>query len=201
MPDLANGYERIAEQFLIVRGRATSSIGVSAVRAWAQALPARSDVLDLGCGSGLPLTQVLLDEGHTAYAIDASPTLVAAFRRHFPGVAVACESVEASDFFQRRFDAVLAWGLLFLLSEATQHDLLKRAAAALHPGGRLLFTAPAQACIWRDAMTGEESRSLGAECYRARLAELGLSLLCEYDDEGENHYYDAVNNGGRSVPR
>jgi 2-polyprenyl-3-methyl-5-hydroxy-6-metoxy-1,4-benzoquinol methylase len=98
-------------------------------------------VLDLGCSSGLPLSPVPIDEGLTVYAIDASPTLVAAFRQQFPDVAVACESVEESSFFGRQFDAVLAWGLLFLLSEATQLDLLERVACALNPGGRLLLTA------------------------------------------------------------
>ncbi len=195
MQDPANGYERIAEQFLAARGCATTGIGVSAVRAWARSLPAGSAVLDLGCSSGLPLTRVLLDEGHTVYGIDASPTLVAAFRAQFPGVAVACESVEASAFFGGQFNAVLAWGLWFLLPEATQLDLLRRVSSLLQPGGRLLFTAPAQACTWRDAMTGEASRSLGAPVYRARLAVLGFSAIRECDDEGENHYYDATRDG------
>ena len=192
MPDPANGYERIAKEFLAARGRATTGIGVSAVRAWARSLPPHSTVLDLGCGSGLPLTQVLIDEGLTVYAVDASPTLVAAFRKNLSGVAVACESVEESAFFDRQFDAVLAWGLWFLLPEATQLDLLRRIADVLAPGGRLLFTSPAQACTWRDVMTGEESRSLGAQVYRTRLTELGFPVIREYDDEGENHYYDAL---------
>jgi 2-polyprenyl-3-methyl-5-hydroxy-6-metoxy-1,4-benzoquinol methylase len=191
MPDHANGYERIAGQFLAARGQATTGIGVSAVRVWARSLSPRATVLDLGCGSGLPLTQVLIDEGLTVYAIDASPTLVAAFRQQFPDVAVVCESGEESAFFGRQFDAVLAWGLLFLLPEATQLDLLQRVASALNPGGRLLFTAPAQACTWGDVMTGEGSRSLGAEIYRTRLTEVGFSVIREYNDEGENHYYDA----------
>ena len=63
-------------------------------------------------------------------------------------------------------------------------------------GGRLLFTAPPQASTWLDAMTGEESRSLGGETYRRILSAAGLSVLREYEDEGENHYYDAVKDGG-----
>ncbi len=195
LSSLASGYERIAEQFLVVRGRAVTGIGVTAVRAWAQSVPAGATVLDLGCGSGLPLTQVLIDEGLTVCGIDASPTLVAEFRTNLPGVTVACEAVEDASFFGRRFDAVLAWGLWFLLPEATQLDLLRRVADVLEPGGRLLFTAPAQACTWRDAMTGEESRSLGVQVYRTRLRELGFPVIREYDDEGENHYYDAVKEG------
>ena len=195
---VANGYERIADAFLARRGNAaTASIGVGVrqVRAWARSLPPRATVLDLGCGPGLPITKVLVDEGLIVYGVDASPTFVAAFRKNLPGVTVACESVEKSVFFNRSFDAVLAWGLWFLLPVATQLDLPRRIATVLQPGGRLLFTAPAQAITWLDAMTGEESRSLGAEKYRRSLSAVGLTVLREYEDEGENHYYEAVRDG------
>jgi SAM-dependent methyltransferase len=196
-PSLANGYERIAAEFLAGRGSAASGgIGVRHVRAWARSLPSDATALDLGCGSGFPITKVLVDEGLTVYGVDASPTLVAAFRRHLPGVPVACESVEASTFFDRPFDAILSWGLWFLLPTATQLDLPRRIANALQPGGRLLFTAPPQAITWLDAMTGEESRSLGAETYRRSLSAAGLSVLRKFEDEGQNHYYDAVKDGG-----
>jgi SAM-dependent methyltransferase len=193
VPSLANGYERIAAEFLAGRGSAASGgIGAREVRSWARSLPSDATVLDLGCGSGFPITKVLVDEGLTVYGVDASPTLVAAFRRHLPGVAVACEAVEVSRFFDRLFDAILSWGLWFLLPAATQIELPRRIAKALQPGGRLLFTAPPQAITWLDAITGEESRSLGAETYRQSLSAAGLSVVREYEDEGENHYYDSV---------
>jgi len=201
VPGLANGYERIAAEFLAGRGSAAwGGIGASHVRAWARSLPPGTTVLDLGCGSGFPITKVLVDEGLTVCGVDASPTLVAAFRRHLPGVPVACESVEESTFFGRSFGALLSWGLWFLLPTATQLDLPRRVSNALEPGGRLLFTAPPQAITWLDAMTGEESRSLGAETYRRSLSAAGVSVLSEYEDEGGNHYYDAVKDG-RNRPR
>jgi hypothetical protein len=57
------------------------------------------------------------------------------------------------------------------------------------------MTAPAQPLTWLDAMTDEESRSLGAETYRALLKDAGFLVAREYEDEGENHYYDAVKDG------
>jgi hypothetical protein len=65
-------------------------------------------------------------------------------------------------------------------------------ASALGPGGRFLFTAPPQVCTWDDLTTGRPSRSLGASAYRAELARAGLTVVGEEDDEGENHYYEAV---------
>jgi 2-polyprenyl-3-methyl-5-hydroxy-6-metoxy-1,4-benzoquinol methylase len=193
--DRSNGYEGVAREFLTGRGGPQSSrIGATSIREWARQLTPGVTVLDLGCGSGIPTTETLIDEGLSVHAVDAAPSFVEAFQRRFPNVPVVCEPVEDSSFFGRRFDAVLAWGLIFLLESSTQEALIRRFADALKPEGRLLFTSPPQAITWNDAMTGQESRSLGAEAYRRLLAEAGFTVLDEYEDEGENHYYDAIRN-------
>ena len=200
MTDRSNGYEGVAAEFLAGRGRAPSTaIGTGAVRAWARRLPRGAAVIDLGCGSGLPITRVLLAEGLSVYAIDAASSLVQAFRRNFPDVPVACEAVEDSSFFDRSFDGVLAWGLMFLLSPEEQRRLIRRVADILVPGGRLLFTSCAgtEPQVWKDAMTGLESRSLGAAEYRRLLLAVDVSVSSEYEDEGQNHYFDAFKRTGR----
>jgi 2-polyprenyl-3-methyl-5-hydroxy-6-metoxy-1,4-benzoquinol methylase len=120
-------------------------------------------VIDLGCGSGFPITEVLVDEGLNVFAVDAAPSFVHAFRRNLPNTPVLCEAVQDSTFFNRTFDGVLAWGLIFLLSPEDQRLLIQRFAEILAPGGRVLFTSEAEPLVWNDAMTGLESRSLGAE--------------------------------------
>ena len=165
-------------------------IGKTVVRAWAEELAARSEVLELGCGDGA-MSAVLLDAGVRLYAVDASPRLVAAFRARFPGVPIACEAAESSAFFGRTFDAAVAWGLVFLLDAGAQRRLLRNVSAVLRPGGELLFTAPREALRWRDATTGWTSRSLGADAYVALLRECGLDVSFLNPDEGGNHYYRA----------
>ena len=188
--DRANGYEREAAEFMA--RRTDSRIGVAEVRRWARGLPPGAVVLDLGCGHGVPMSQALMDEGCAVWGVDASPTLVTAFRARFPGVEVECGRVEDSLLFSRTFDGVLAWGLMFLLEPETQSLVLERAAAALDAGGQMLFTAPAQLCEWVDVLTGRRSASLGAEAYIRILAGAGMDLLEQYEDEGENHYFLAA---------
>jgi len=130
-------------------------------------------------------------EGLNVCAIDASPSFVEAFRRNLPGIPVICEAVEDSTFFDRTFDGVIAWGLMFLLSAEEQRRLIHRVADILGPGGRLLFTSSVEPLVWNDAMTGLESRSLGAAEYRRHMSAVGLSVASEYEDEGQNHYFDA----------
>ena len=161
------------------------------MRRWARTLPRSGNVIDLGCGPGFPITVVLIDEGLHVFGVDAAPSFVAAFQRNLPGTPIICEAVQESRFFDRTFDAVLAIGLMFLLKSEDQHRLIQRFAEILVPGGRLLFTSTAKPAVWNDGMTGLESLSLGAEEYRKLLGAAGISVAAEYEDEGENHYFDA----------
>ena len=186
--DGSSGYEAISVQFLKHRSR---SIGVREVREWARTLPRGSSVIDVGCGMGVPITAVLLEEKLNVFGIEASPSLADAFTRNLPGTPILCEAVQTSNLFDRPFDAVLAVGLMFLLEAEDQRRLIQRFAEILVPGGRLLFTAPAEAVVWQDSMTGLQSISLGAETYRTLLGAVGIRVKSEYEDEGQNYYFDA----------
>lgn len=186
--DRSNGWEAVARRFIAERTR----IGAETVRSWSRGLPAGASVLDLGCGTGVPVAETLIAQGCRVSGIDAAPSLVEAFRRRFPEVPVACEAVEESDFFGRTYDGVVAIGLMFLLSPEVQRTVIHRVAAALNPEGRFLFSAPTQAASWPDLMTGRLSISLGDAAVRRALSDAGLEVVGESVDEGENHYYDAA---------
>lgn len=188
--DPSNGWEAAAAHLIASRRR--SRIGVSTLREWARGLPAGSSILDLGCGSGVPVSETLMADGFQVFGVDASPSLAEAFRLRFPEAAVACEAVEGSAFFDRTFPGIVAIGLMFLLPADTQRDLIRRLGSVLSPGGQLLFTSPAQRCTWRDITTGRPSVSLGADEYGALLSEAGLTVTSNYVDEGENYYYAAA---------
>lgn len=188
-PDQSNGYEAIADDFTRAR---TPTIGPRVVREWAKRLPRGTAILDLGCGYGVPISQALIEDGFTVYGVDASPTLVSKFRERFPNLQVECSPVEDSLFFSRPFDAVVAWGLMFLLPVETQRSLIGKVARSLNPRGQFLFTSPKRPCTWIDGMTGLPSVSLGREVYARELALHGLKLIGNDQDEGENYYYFAA---------
>ncbi len=185
--DPSNGYEAVAGEFMATR----STSGRALVRDWAATLPRGGAIVDVGAGSGEPLTSALVEAGLKVFAIDASPTMAAAFRRRFPGVEIACEPAESSRFFDRTFSAALAVGVIFLLPAEAQQELIRRMARALQPGGGMLFSAPRQVCAWNDLLTGRPSSSLGAEAYARLLNECGLEIVAEPADEGGSQYYEA----------
>jgi cyclopropane fatty-acyl-phospholipid synthase-like methyltransferase len=161
--DKSNGYDEIAGQFVRARNQ---EIGAAIVCEWARSLPADATVLDLGCGHSEPVGRILTERGCWIFAVDASVRLLEEFRQRFPAATTEHAAVEESGFFARQFDGIIAWGLLFLLTEDRQAAVLRKAAVALKPNGKLLFTAPREAVRWKDAMTGNESVSLGKQEYR-----------------------------------
>lgn len=191
--DPANGWDAIAAD--VDRERERTRVGAAVLARWARDLPKGATVLDLGCGGGEPVSRVLVEAGARVAGVDASPRMVACYRARFPGHDVECAPAETAAMLARPgrpFDAVVAIGLVFLLDEAAQRTVLDRAARALAPGGRLLFTAPWQAATWIDRSTGRESRSIGRDAYATLLAQRGLRLVETLVDDGENHYYSAV---------
>lgn len=189
MTDHSAGWEAVSEQFIAIR----SQVGTTLVRNWAKdRLPQSAAILDIGCGSGVPIARALVNDGFSVWGVDASPSLALAYRLNLPAMPAVCEPAQASSFFDRTFVGVVSIGLIFLVGEDDQRKLLTRVADVLEPAGRFLFSAPREACRWNDTLTGRASMSLGADAYAAHLTSVGLRLDDCRSDEGGNNYYEAV---------
>jgi len=189
MTDQSAGWEAVSDQFVANR----SQVGAALVRSWAKdRLPRSAAILDIGCGSGVPIAQALVNDGFSVWGVDALPSLISAFRRNLPDMPAVCEPAQNSSFFDRKFVGVVSIGLIFLLGEDDQRKLIDRVANVLEPGGRFLFSAPREVCRWKDKLTDRASMSLGADAYAAHLTSVGLWLDDCQSDEGGNNYYEAV---------
>jgi hypothetical protein len=74
--DKSNGYEEVAERFMVSRN---PRIGVSTVREWSRALACGSSVLDVGCGHGVPISQA-----RSGPVLGSSPSAVNGRERDSP---------------------------------------------------------------------------------------------------------------------
>jgi cyclopropane fatty-acyl-phospholipid synthase-like methyltransferase len=187
--DSASSYERHARAFLSARDRAAT--GTDVVERWARSMSPGTEVLEIGCGGGYPVTRVLVDAGLKLWAVDASPTLLSEFRARFPEIPVECARALECTYFGRKFAAVISIGLVFLLNAQEQAALIRRVSELIVPGGRFLFTAPLEKGTWADTTTGHECRSLGREQYEGILVEAGFRVVATDEDEGRNNYYEA----------
>lgn len=188
MVDSAEAYEAHARTFL--RERNSSAIGARVVGDWSRSLRTGARVIELACGGGYPITGALKAAGLQVYAVDSSPTLIAELRSRFPTIPTQCARVQDSDLFNRSYDGAVAIGLLFLLSEPDQAELIARVSRVLRPGGRFLFTAPLQEGTWHDTITGLMCTSLGRERYEGLLRGAGMRVVTTYTDAGASNYYD-----------
>jgi SAM-dependent methyltransferase len=193
----ASAYEMHAREFLAERDK--WQVGAGVVTGWARSLPAGTDVIDIACGGGYPVTRVLVEAGLNPWAIDASATLLERFRVRFPNIPAQCALALQSDYFGRQFGAAISIGLIFLLEASEQVALLQRVSEILLPGGRFLFTAPIETGTWRDTTTGHECRSLGRARYVEALENAGFCVVGTHVDEGKNNHYEAQKVGTRNL--
>ncbi|MEM7400630.1 MAG: class I SAM-dependent methyltransferase [Pseudomonadota bacterium] len=189
--DSALAYEKNAHDFLHQRDQ--SLIGVKVISEWAKKLQTGSSIIEIACGGGNPISKVLIETGLVVWAMDSSKTLISEFQSRFPNVPTKCERVQDSNFFNKKFDAVIAIGLIFLLPENEQTSLIKKVAKIMKPNGNFLFTAPIEMGAWKDANTGIECFSLGHDKYEELLEASGLQITDTFYDEGNNNYYEVQN--------
>lgn len=118
-------------------------------------VPPGGRVLDLGCGSGIPVARRLTAAGLRVTGVDISGVQVRRARRHVPEAEfLHLDAVEAV-FAHASFDAVVSFYALIHVPLAEQPPLLRRIAGWLRPGG--LFAATMGHRAW----TGVEEDWLG----------------------------------------
>jgi SAM-dependent methyltransferase len=101
-------------------------------------------LLDVGCGPGHILRALPADVRYVG--VDASADYIAAGRRDWGERAeFHCARADQVDFGDRRFDVVLAMGLLHHLDDGECAALFDLARGSLDAGGRLVTIDPAYA--------------------------------------------------------
>ncbi|MCE9669986.1 class I SAM-dependent methyltransferase [Myxococcus stipitatus] len=188
-------YDLIADWYAAQR---TGHIGVPEVTALAASLPAGAMVLDVGCGTGLPLTRVLLEHGCHVMGVDSSRELLARFQANFPHVPVVCAPIQSCELQAGSFDAAMAWGVLFHLRHEEQEQAIANIARALKPGAAFLFTSgDAHGSSDGAPMNGVPFRyhSYSIAGYRDLLRAHGLTLESTHTDPGGNVCFQSRKTG------
>jgi 2-polyprenyl-3-methyl-5-hydroxy-6-metoxy-1,4-benzoquinol methylase len=106
-------------------------------------VPAGGSVLDLGCGSGIPVARTLDAAGYRVTGVDISEVQVRRARAHAPGARFVRADLTDPAFTPGgpgSFDAVVCLYALIHLPLDEQPPLLRRIAGWLRPGGWFLAT-------------------------------------------------------------
>jgi 2-polyprenyl-3-methyl-5-hydroxy-6-metoxy-1,4-benzoquinol methylase len=147
-------------------------------------LPDRGDVLDIGCGCGLPVARCLAAAGHQVTGVDISDVQIERARRLVPDATFIGEDAAQLRFSPGSFDAIICLHALIHMPLDQQTRLLRSIAEWLRPGGWLLATTG------QDAWTGTQDNWLGgpatmwwshadAATYRSWLQQVGLEVTVQ----------------------
>jgi len=145
---------------------------------FAARLPARGELLDIGCGMGEPVARWFIARGYRVTGVDSAPSLIAMAKERFPGEEWIVADMRALDL-GRRFDGLIAWHSFFHLAPAGQREMFARFAAHAAPGAALMFTSGTDEGEAIGAWQGEPlyHGSLDSDEYRALLAENGFAVV------------------------
>ena len=131
-------YDLFADWYWTDRAR---TVGVAEALAVAATLPAALCILDIGCGNGVPITEVLEKAGHRVVGLDTSTGMLARFRVNLPGTPAVRGDVRNCPFSHGSFDAAVSWGMMFHVQHRDQPAAFEGVSRVLKPGASFLFTA------------------------------------------------------------
>ncbi|HAT3884547.1 TPA: class I SAM-dependent methyltransferase [Legionella pneumophila] len=103
-------------------------------------LKPKSKILDVGCGTGEPIAQFLINEGYDVTGIDASRKMISLCKQRFPKNKWILADMRTLDL-NEKFHAVIAWHSFFHLPHDDQRMTLKLLASYVDQNGLLIFTS------------------------------------------------------------
>ncbi|MFI6654482.1 class I SAM-dependent methyltransferase [Streptomyces sp. NPDC050523] len=144
-------------------------------------IPVGSAVLDLGCGSGVPVARTLVEAGHQVTGVDISEVQIRRAQERVPQAQFIRSDATAVTFEPASFDAVVSLYALIHIPLAEQPPLLRRITGWLRPSGWFAATTG------HGAWTGTEQNWLGggvpmwwshadAATNRAWITQAGLTV-------------------------
>ena len=131
---VADGYDRIGDRYLEWSALRPSPARTSALELADSLIPVGADVLELGCGAGIPMT-ARLASGRRLIGVDVSPEQIRRARRNVPGAAFRIADMTTFDAPAEGFDAVVAFYSITHVPRDTQPALFGRIRSWLRPGG------------------------------------------------------------------
>lgn len=144
------GYENGDYARVYREGRTLTPLERRFLEGLLELVPDHPNVLDLGCGPGIPYGRFLVDRGCRLTGVDISSKHLAAARKNLPE-ATFIEGDFSKIELPGPFDAVLSLYSIFHVPKEEHEALLQRVAGRVTDSGALLLTVAGRASEHRDA--------------------------------------------------
>ena len=180
--DIVGLYQRHAGAWTDARG--TRLIERPWLERFSQLLPPAAAVLDLGCGSGVPIGRNFVDLGFSVTGVDSAPEMIGMFKSNLPDQVAIVGDMRALKLDQC-FNGLLAWDSFFHLA----HDHQRAMFAAFHehalPRAALMFTSGPALGEAIGTLEGEPlyHASLDSAEYRMLLDDNGFDVVAQVTED------------------
>ncbi|KAF7302348.1 hypothetical protein HMN09_00868400 [Mycena chlorophos] len=138
---IEKGYDTIANEYLAWSGPRPTTTRMEYIAELMNKLPAKAEILELGCGAGVPATQVLVSH-EKEFAVtgnDISAAQIALAKEHVPKAKAFIQGdMLGLEFPAASLDAVLAFYSIFHLPAEEQGKMIEKIYGWLKPGGWFL---------------------------------------------------------------
>ena len=138
------GYNAITDRYLAQR--TGDSQDVRLLTEFIKRLPSNANVLDAGCGAGIPISQMLSEQFHVT-GIDFSEAQIALAKKHVPNGNFICQDMTMLDFPENSFDGICSYYAIIHIPREHHQPLLVNFHRILKPGGFALLCLGAEHLI------------------------------------------------------
>jgi SAM-dependent methyltransferase len=145
---------------------------------FAELLPPRGSILDIGCGSGEPIAGFFIRAGYRVHGVDSSPAMIAFCKERFPNETWDIADMRILSLGQT-FDGLLAWDSFFHLCREDQRRMFSIFREHAASNAALMFTSGPSDGVAMGTYGGEPlyHASLSPDAYRALLDEHGFDVV------------------------
>lgn len=155
---VAHSYDAIAERYAAWTGDALAGARQRYVEMVQREIPPGAPVLDLGCGTGVPVARALATR-YRVTGVDGSARSIELARQNVPDATFLQADMTQVEFPSASFAAVISSYAIIHVPRVEHAALLQRLAGWLQPGGLLIATMGAV------ESEGMEEDWLGAPMY------------------------------------
>jgi len=132
-------YNSISEDWKKQRQKLPEKDGML-FEAFINGIPDKSNILDLGCGNGVPVAQLLSTRGFQVTGIDYSTNLLEQARTNLPNIRFEQSDIENYEISET-YDGIVLWDVLFHLPRKAHQPLLSKIYAALPQNGLFIVSS------------------------------------------------------------
>lgn len=184
MNSVRDSYNKITEQWDDFRKKTQIN---PCIVDFAGLLKPNARILDIGCGTGYPISKYLDDKGFSVTGIDISEKMIEKAME----LKLNHATFLTTDFLDfaptEAYDAVIAFDSIWHIRHSAQEGIYKKIASLLHCGGYLLFSHGRTDGEVTGTMFGETFyySALDAERVHSLLKENGFRVISSFKDYNE----------------